>query len=83
MYTARGLVSDPSMSQTQLQSNVQALLTSIADPSSVTVTLTEDAATASPRVAHLTASYTHTVDVPLVTSFSYTYQTQSSTILGS
>ena len=77
----RSLVSNPSMSQSDLQTHVQSLLTNIADPDSVTVTLTEDPAGSSPRLAHMTASYAHTVSVPLVTGFSYTYQTSSSTLL--
>jgi Flp pilus assembly protein TadG len=78
---ARSLVSNPSMTQDQVQTNVRDLLTSIADPSNVTVTLTEDDPSASPRMAHLSASYVHTVSVPGLDGFSYTYQAGSTTIL--
>jgi hypothetical protein len=77
----RSLVSNPSMTQSDLQTKVQSLLTNIADPSNVTVTLTEDPAGTSPRLAHMTASYAHTVSVPMVNGFNYTYQTTSTTLL--
>jgi Flp pilus assembly protein TadG len=78
---ARTLVSNPAMTQDQLQTNVRDLLTSIADPTNVTVTLNEDAVGTSPRMAHLQASYVHTLAVPWMDGFSYTYQTGSTTIL--
>jgi Flp pilus assembly protein TadG len=78
---ARTLVSNPAMTQDQVQTNVRTLLTSIADPNNVSVTLTEDDPSASPRLAHLSASYVHTVSVPGLTGFGYTYNTSSTTIL--
>jgi Flp pilus assembly protein TadG len=78
---ARQLVATPALTQSQLQSTVQSLLTHVADPSSVTVSLTEDAAGVSPQLAHVTASYVHTIEVPFLSSYSYTYNTSSTMVL--
>lgn len=78
---ARKLVVTPALTQSQLQTTVQSMLTNIADPSSVTVSLTEDPAGTSPRLAHVSASYAHTINVPLLSSFDYTYRTSSTMVL--
>jgi Flp pilus assembly protein TadG len=77
----RQLVGTPSLTQPQLQSTVQSLLTNVADPSQVTVSLTEDPAGASPRMARVSATYAHTIDVPFVSSFKYVYSTSSAMVL--
>lgn len=78
---ARGLIADPSLSQSQLQTQVQNLLSTFADPSNVTVTLTEDAATASPRLAHVSVAYTHLLAAPFTSSLKYTYNASSTVTL--
>jgi Flp pilus assembly protein TadG len=78
---ARELVATPSLTQSQLQSEVQTQLRTLADPTQVTVTLNEDPASASPRVAHVLASYKHTMNVPMLTGFSYTYNTSSTAVI--
>jgi Flp pilus assembly protein TadG len=78
---ARQLVGTPSLTQAQLQSKVEALLTGGADPSHVTVALTEDPAGASPRMAQVSAAYAHTIDVPFLSTFNYTYNTSSTMVL--
>ena len=79
--TARQLVGTPSLTQAQLQSQIQSQLTGIADPSQVTVSLAEDPVGASPRLAHVSATYAHTIGVPFLPSFNYTYNTSSTMIL--
>jgi Flp pilus assembly protein TadG len=78
---ARGLIADPSLSQSQLQAQVQGLLTTVADPTNVTVSLTEDAATASPRLAHVSVAYTHVLAAPFTSSLKYTYNASSTVTL--
>jgi Flp pilus assembly protein TadG len=77
----RQLVATPTLTQPQLQSTVQSLLTHVADPSSVTVSLTEDPAGAHPQMAHVSASYVHTIEVPFLPPNSYTYNTSSTMVL--
>jgi Flp pilus assembly protein TadG len=76
----RQLVGTPSLTQPQIQANVRSLLTG-PDPSQVTVNLIEDPAGTSPRKALVTAAYAHSIDVPLLNSFSYTYNTSSTMVL--
>jgi Flp pilus assembly protein TadG len=75
------LVGTPTLTQSQLQSTVQSMLNGVADPSQVTVSLTEDPVGASPRMARVTASYAHTITVPFLKAYSYTYNTSSTMVL--
>jgi Flp pilus assembly protein TadG len=77
----RELVATPTLTQAQLQSDVQAQLATLADPTQVTVSLSEDSVNASPRLAHVSASYRHTMNVPLLSDFTYTYQTSSTAVI--
>lgn len=79
---ARQLVANPTMTNAQLTSSVQSILSNLDyDPNAVTVSLTEDPAGASPRLAHVTASYAHAINVPFINPVSYTYNTTSTMVL--
>lgn len=77
----RQLVATPSLTQAQLQSQVQSLLSHVADSSEVTVALNEDPPGASPQLARVSATYVHTIGVPFLPTFNYTYSTSSAAVL--
>lgn len=79
--TARQLIANPSLTQSQLLSQVQTALSPIADPTNLALTLTEDSATTSPRLAHVTVAYTHTLAGPYLPSLKYTYNATSTVTL--
>jgi Flp pilus assembly protein TadG len=75
----RQLVANPALTGLQLQSMVRSQLTGVADPNSVTVSL--NLAGKSPQTAYVTASYVHTIEVPFLPPYSYTYNTSSTMVL--
>ena len=77
----RQLVVTPTLTQAQLQSQIVSQLGVLGDPTQVTVSLTEDPSGSTPRLAHVSASYKHTMNVPLISDFTYTYQTSSTAVL--
>jgi Flp pilus assembly protein TadG len=74
---ARSLIANPSLSQSQLQTKVQTLAGQLADNNGISVALSEDASNASPRLARVTATYTHSFTVPFLSAWHYTYNTKS------
>jgi Flp pilus assembly protein TadG len=79
--SSRGLIANPAMTQSQLQTQIQSQLASIADSSNLVVTLAEDPTTASPRLAHVNVAYTHTLGAPLLSAIKYTYNVKSTVTL--
>jgi Flp pilus assembly protein TadG len=70
---SRAVVLNPSMTQASIQSMVRSELTALADPN---VTVTESIQnTTYGRLATLTASYPHTLGVPGMLNYSFTYTT--------
>jgi Flp pilus assembly protein TadG len=80
----RQLVATPSLTLSQVTADVQAQAkqNGVADAlQSVTVTLTEDPAGTSPQMALVSAAYVHTIGVPFLPTYSYTYNTSSTMVL--
>ena len=80
MNTAsRGLMLNPNLTEAQLRSHVQSILTSIADPN-VTITLAIQDQVGG-RVAHLTGVYTSHIGVTGLATYPLTWQTTLDTSL--